>query len=117
MQTGRKCDDVCRQAPCISHHTFDRSASTSFTTDNLAFSLFYGSGKIDGKMGNADRLGAFRVEDPGIGCSSIDCHPHFLFLGTYIDHVYKIVESHKPSLADSAPLHQDGTDYSYFSPV
>jgi hypothetical protein len=80
-----------------------------------------------------------RVEDPGIGGSSIDCHPHFLFLGTYIDrrkvgiirpftldlkkvpvrrdHVYKIVESHKPSLADSAPLHQDGTDYSYFSPV
>ncbi|EKV19729.1 Aspartic-type endopeptidase ctsD [Penicillium digitatum] len=33
------------------------------------------------------------------------------------DDGYKIVESHKPTLANSAPLNQDGTDYSYFSPV
>ncbi|KAJ5320341.1 hypothetical protein N7508_000624 [Penicillium antarcticum] len=33
------------------------------------------------------------------------------------DDTYKIVESHTPSMADSAPLNQDGTDYSYFSPV
>ncbi|KAI3126339.1 hypothetical protein CBS147326_7612 [Penicillium roqueforti] len=33
------------------------------------------------------------------------------------DDTYKIVESHTPSLANSAPLNQDGTDYSYFSPV
>ncbi|KAJ5229611.1 hypothetical protein N7489_010319 [Penicillium chrysogenum] len=44
-------DSKCTEPVCIHHHTFDRSASTSFTTDNLAFSLFYGSGKIDGKMG------------------------------------------------------------------
>ncbi|CAG8176550.1 unnamed protein product [Penicillium nalgiovense] len=44
-------DSECTEPVCIHHHTFDRSASTSFTTDDLAFSLFYGSGKIDGKLG------------------------------------------------------------------
>lgn len=44
-------DSECTEPVCIHHHTFDRSASTSFTTDDLTFSLFYGSGKIDGKLG------------------------------------------------------------------
>jgi cathepsin D len=33
------------------------------------------------------------------------------------DDTYRIVEAYTPSMADSAPLNQDGTDYSYFSPV
>lgn len=33
------------------------------------------------------------------------------------DHSYKIVEAYAPKLANSAPLHQDGSDYSYFSSV
>lgn len=33
------------------------------------------------------------------------------------DHSYKIIEAYTPKLANSAPLNQDGTDYSYFSSV
>ncbi|KAJ6123828.1 hypothetical protein N7471_011145 [Penicillium samsonianum] len=44
-------DSECTEPVCTRHHKFDRSASTSYTTDNSTFSLFYGSGKVDGKMG------------------------------------------------------------------
>ncbi|KAJ5474599.1 hypothetical protein N7475_004165 [Penicillium sp. IBT 31633x] len=48
-------DSECTEPVCERHHTFDRSKSTSYTTDNSTFSLFYGSGMVDGKMGT-DRI-------------------------------------------------------------
>ncbi|CAI7564739.1 unnamed protein product [Penicillium glandicola] len=44
-------DSKCTESVCTRHHTFDRSASTSYTTDGSTFSLYYGSGKVSGKMG------------------------------------------------------------------
>ncbi|KAJ5502201.1 hypothetical protein N7463_005075 [Penicillium fimorum] len=41
----------CVESVCARHHKFDGSESTSYTTDGSTFSLFYGSGKVDGKMG------------------------------------------------------------------
>ncbi|KAJ5150733.1 uncharacterized protein N7500_010922 [Penicillium coprophilum] len=44
-------DSNCTEPVCERHHKFDRSESTSYTTDGSTFSLFYGSGRVDGKMG------------------------------------------------------------------
>ncbi|KAJ5529897.1 hypothetical protein N7527_003290 [Penicillium freii] len=44
-------DSKCTEPVCTRHHKFDRSASTSYTTDDSTFSLFYGSGQVSGKMG------------------------------------------------------------------
>ncbi|KGO68485.1 Peptidase A1 [Penicillium italicum] len=44
-------DSKCTEPVCTRHHKFDQSASTSYTTDDSTFTLFYGSGKVSGKMG------------------------------------------------------------------
>ncbi|KAJ5501466.1 Peptidase aspartic catalytic [Penicillium expansum] len=44
-------DSKCTEPVCTRHHKFDKSASTSYTTDGSTFSLFYGSGQVSGKMG------------------------------------------------------------------
>ncbi|KXG52530.1 Peptidase A1 [Penicillium griseofulvum] len=44
-------DSSCNMDVCERHHKFDKSSSTSYTTDGSTFSLYYGSGRVDGKMG------------------------------------------------------------------
>ncbi|CAG7991977.1 unnamed protein product [Penicillium salamii] len=44
-------DSECTEAVCTRHHTFDRSKSTSYSTEDSTFSLGYGSGNVTGKLG------------------------------------------------------------------
>lgn len=44
-------DSECTEEVCTRHHTFDRSKSTSYSTDDSTFSLGYGSGNVTGKLG------------------------------------------------------------------
>ncbi|KAJ5673902.1 Aspartic-type endopeptidase ctsD [Penicillium macrosclerotiorum] len=42
---------ICEDSACTSHHTFDTSESTTYTTDNSTFSVGYGNGTVRGKLG------------------------------------------------------------------
>jgi cathepsin D len=44
-------DSECTETVCTRHHTFDRSKSTSYSTEDSTFSLGYGSGNVTGKLG------------------------------------------------------------------